>query len=270
MILVNGKITDRINAKDRGLQYGDGLFETIAYRNQQLEFLDLHLARLRLGCERLHMPTHFFESLSNELTVVIDSLESDAVVKIIITRGEGGRGYNQPEFVIPTRILSTHPMPNYPISNQHGVSIIQCKQMISQNPTLAGLKHLNRLEQVLARSEWNDSHISEGLMTDLHGHLIEGTMSNLFIVKSGVIITPDLSLAGIKGIIRQQVISLATQHSFELVKTSIRYNDLINADEAFLTNSIMGIWPITTIDRQFSLPYGDITKQLQGALKRSV
>jgi len=266
MILVNGHIADGINIQDRGLQYGDGLFETIAYRNGQLEFLDAHLARLKLGCERLQIPINFFDALNQELMQLIDTLTADAVVKIIVTRGQGGRGYKQPELIEPTRIISTHPMPHYPDSHQQGVGVIHCKQIISQNPTLAGLKHLNRLEQVLARSEWNDDLVSEGIMSDIQGHLIEGTMSNLFIVKNGELRTPDLALSGIKGVVRQQIIMLASQLSLELVKTTLTYNDLISADEAFLTNSVIGIWPITAIDQKYSLPYGDMTKQLQNAL----
>ncbi len=266
MILVNGHIDDRIAAKDRGLQYGDGLFETIAYRNKQLEFFDAHLARLLLGCDRLAIPTTFLADLKNDLEVITAELDADMVIKIIITRGSGGRGYKSPDLITPTRIVSTHPIPEYTASNTCGVKVISCKQIVSENPQLAGIKHLNRLEQVIARSEWSKASIAEGLMANIHGHIIEGTMSNVFMVKNNQLMTPELSLSGINGIMRQHVLSMAKQLGLTTNEVSLTYDDLVNADEAFLTNSLISIWPITSVDGSHSLPYGEITKQLQNEL----
>lgn len=267
MILVNGQKADRIAIQDRGLQYGDGLFETIPYKNNTLLFLDDHLSRLVSGCERLQIPTNFIPELENDLLKTAQSLQDDAVVKIIVTRGQGGRGYKQPEQVAPTRIVSTHPYPDYPASNQQGIKVVRCKQIVSQNPTLAGLKHLNRLEQVLARSEWNDTDIAEGLMRNIDGEWIEGTMSNLFIVKQGQLITPDLTLSGVSGVLRKQVISIAKQLLMPVLETAITDIDLADADEAFLTNSIIGIWPIRQIEEKHSFAYGPFTKQFQTSLE---
>ena len=267
MILVNGQIADRIATQDRGLQYGDGLFETIAYKNNKLEFLDDHIERLITGCSKLNIYTNFLAELEKDLSKITQKLQQDAVIKVVITRGQGGRGYKQPDHAIPTRIVSSYPYPDYPQSNQHGVKVTRCKQLVSQNPTLAGIKHLNRLEQVLARSEWDDSDIAEGLMTNINGELIEGTMSNLFIVKQNKLFTPDLSLSGINGILRKQVILLADMLSIPVSITTITEDDLKQADEVFLTNSILGIWPVTQIDDQQSFVYGPITKQLQASLK---
>jgi 4-amino-4-deoxychorismate lyase len=267
MILVNGQQTDRLAIKDRGLQYGDGLFETIAYRNKKLEFLDEHIERLTEGCSTLNIPTPNLSELDNDLSFISQQLEEDAVIKVIITRGQGGRGYKQPDAANPSRIVSSHPFPEYPESNQHGVKVTRCKQIVSQNPSLAGLKHLNRLEQVLARSEWNDKEIAEGLMSNINDELIEGTMTNLFIVKQNTLFTPDLSLSGINGIIRKRVISLAEMLSIPVEITQITDSDLAASDEVFLTNSVIGIWPVTQIDDQQSFTYGPITKQLQKALE---
>jgi 4-amino-4-deoxychorismate lyase len=267
MILLNGQQTDRIAIKDRGLQYGDGLFETIAYKNKKLEFIDEHFERLEKGCLTLNIPTQTLSELENDFSLITQQLEENAVIKVIITRGQGGRGYKQPDAASPSRIVSLHPFPDYPESNQQGVRVTRCKQIVSQNPTLAGLKHLNRLEQVLARSEWNDKEIAEGLMSNINGELIEGTMTNLFIVKQNTLFTPDLSLSGIKGIIRKRVISLAESLSIPLHITQIKESDLAASDEVFLTNSVIGIWPVTHIDDQLSFAYGPITKQLQEALE---
>lgn len=270
MILINGQTDDRIAIQDRGLQYGDGLFETIAYRNNNFEFLDDHLDRLTHGCERLNISTAFIDELKADLSTIKSQQTSSAVVKVIISRGQGGRGYKPPTDAQPTRIVSVHPFPDYPESYQNGVNVISCKQTLSRNKTLAGLKHLNRLEQVLARSEWTSDDIAEGLMQDEHGHVIEGTMTNIFWVKSNQLMTPELSYSGVNGVMKQQILKLAKQHQIEVVETSVTQQDLLMADEVFLTNSIIGIWPVSSIDGEAIAPVDGVTKLLQSSLKDSV
>ena len=267
MILVNGQPESRIDISDRGLQYGDGLFETIAYRNGIAEFQDPHLARLALGCERLSIPFHQFEELGRELTSVCQYLATnDAVIKIIVTRGSGGRGYLADSTIEPTRIISTSPFPIHPEDfKTTGVALRCCQQILSENSSLAGIKHLNRLEQVLARNEWNDPSIAEGLMFDSHGNLIEGTMSNVFFVKSGSLFTPDLTNAGISGIVRAEIIRLAQEDGLTVEETIINKSELAEADEIFICNSVIGIWPVIRID-DIIYPLGNITKYIQQAL----
>lgn len=267
MILVNGKSEDRINVSDRGLQYGDGLFETIAYRNG-VEFLDAHLNRLSVGCERLAISFQQLEQLRSELDIVSQNLTDDAVIKIIVTRGSGGRGYFADKDIIPTRIISTHPYPSFPDSNYTtGVSLRFCQQTLSENLSLAGIKHLNRLEQVLARNEWTDQSINEGLMSDSHGNVIEGTMSNIFIVKSGQLFTPELNKSGVAGIMRAQIMKLADGNDLIVKEAAISKNDVFNADEVFICNSVIGIWPVRIIaDTNYQV--GPITQQLQYALQQ--
>ena len=264
MILVNGQPENTINVLDRGLQYGDGLFETIAFRNGQVEFLNAHLSRLYRGSDRLKISTqHLDRLLKAEIELVCDDLVDDAVIKIIITRGQGGRGYRIQVDNPASRIISTHVMPNYPKKYQQGIRVRLCQQTLSENTTLAGIKHLNRLEQVLARSEWDDDEISEGLMFNTQQQLIEGTMSNVFIVKNGQLFTPELTLSGVAGIMREQIIDCAQQAGIAVVETVLTKNDLKNADEIFLSNSIIDIWPITEIDGFSSYTHGDTTQQVQ-------
>lgn len=266
MILVNGKPENRISVLDRGLQYGDGLFETIAFRNGISEFLDAHLQRLILGCERLSIPFKQLEQLRTELAIVYQQLGDDAVIKIIVTRSSGGRGYFADKNVEPTRIISTHPYPAYPQSYIHlGVTLRLCEQILSENKCLAGIKHLNRLEQVLARNEWDDPDIAEGLMCDNHGNVIEGTMSNVFIVKSGRLYTPDLSTSGVSGIIRGQIIMLTKETDLVVEECVISKQKLFSADEIFVCNSLIGIWPVRKI-ADTVYPVGAVTKRLQQAL----
>lgn len=264
MILVNGIAEDRIVISDRGLQYGDGVFETIAYRNSKTEYLQLHLDRLKKGCKTLGIPFSQFDKLQLELTQVITELANqDAVIKIIITRGSGGRGYLAPTDVEPTRIISTHPYPSYPESNySSGVVVRYCQHKLSSNSSLAGLKHLNRLDQVIARSEWNSAEVAEGLMLDDVNHVIEGTMSNLFLVVGKQLITPLLNQCGISGIIRHKVIEFSKQLALDVSEAALTQQDIANADEVFVCNSVIGIWPVKQIEQQ-RYKTGPVTNQLQ-------
>lgn len=268
MILINGQPDNRIPVTDRGLQYGDGLFETLAFRHGELELLEAHLARLMLGCERLDITFNDLDKLKMELATLCAQTAEDSVIKIMLTRGAGGRGYKAPLDAELVRIVSSHPMPEYPESCQSGISVRLCKHRLGINPALAGIKHLNRLEQVLARSEWDDDFIREGLMLDINNRLIEGTMSNLFLVHDKQLLTPSLADCGIAGVMRARIIDLARQAGISVHETDISLDDLKAADEVFLTNSIIQIWPvIANVSSGQHWSYGPITRQLQSALQ---
>jgi len=268
VILINGQPDNRIPVTDRGLQYGDGVFETLAFRQGELEFLEAHLNRLQLGCERLRISFDAVDTLKLELATLCAQTAEDSVIKIMLTRGSGGRGYKAPAEAEPLRIISSHPYPEYPESCQHGVTVRLCQQRMGINPALAGIKHLNRLEQVLARSEWDDDSIREGLMLDINDRLIEGTMSNLFLVQKSQLITPAIVDNGIAGIMRQQLIALAKEHGIDCIERDIVLNDLLTADEVFLSNSVIHIWPVTSLpEHDKKWVYGPITLQLQMLLE---
>ncbi len=248
MNLVNGKQHHSVSISDRGLQYGDGLFETIEINKGHPVFFEHHLNRLNIGCKRLKIPFPDPTLLTNE-TRFITKESATAILKIIITRGAGGRGYLQPTKIEPTRILSLHPFPDYPDNyKQQGINVCFCQHRLGINPELAGIKHLNRLEQVLARSEWHDNNIQEGLMLDINNHVIEGTMTNLFLVKNKVLYTSALNVCGVSGIIRQIIIELAARQGINFIETMLSKEDIQTADELFVTNSIIGIWPIKTLE----------------------
>ena len=190
------------------------------------------------------------ELLSEEAQRIVSN-SSTAILKIIITRGSGGRGYQQPTKLEPTRIFSLHPFPDYPATyKQQGISTRFCQHKLGHNPELAGLKHLNRLEQVLARAEWQDNTIQEGLMLDISEHVIEGTMSNLFLGKNNVLYTPILNMCGVNGILRQIIVELAAKQGIKLIESTLNKQDILSADELFITNSIIGIWPIKTLEHK--------------------
>lgn len=274
MILINGQTESRIEVLDRGLQYGDGLFETLAYRNNKIEFLEQHLQRLYTDSQRLNISLSESDlaKIHQELDFVCQNLQDEAVIKLIVTRGVGGRGYFAGQDLSPTRIISSHTLPSYPqYFPQSGITVRFCQHRLSENAILAGIKHLNRLDQVLGRNEWSDKTIAEGLMFDQHDNLIEGTMSNIFLVKSGNLLTPKLNLSGVAGVIRTTIIRLASENGLTVIEQTLSKSDLIEANEVFVCNSVNGIWPVNhIIDTQQSYSVGPITQQCQTWLSQAI
>jgi 4-amino-4-deoxychorismate lyase len=262
--LINGEPQEQVSVRDRGFQYGDGLFETLAVTQGKPIFWKRHMRRLRHGAERLGL-TPPPESLLRREADQLCMNHERAVLKIIITRGASSRGYVPVVGATPTRVLSLSPWPDYPAAYaQQGVAVRFCRMTLSRNRFLAGIKHLNRLEQVLARAEWQDNY-QEGLMQDTDGHVVEGTMSNVFAVSKGTLLTPDVSQCGVEGVMRGVVIECAAAASIPCRVTDIRRQDILDADEIFLTNSLIGLWPVRMLEGQ-NFSVGHITRQLQQAL----
>lgn len=267
--LINGEPGGLLDPGDRGLAYGDGLFETLAVVEARAQHWDRHFARLLRGCERLGIPAPDPLCLAQEAASLCAGVPR-GVLKLILTRGVGGRGYRPPPQPEPTRILSLHAWPDYPASHrEQGVKVRLCSTPLALNRRLAGLKHLNRLEQILARAEWDDDDISEGLMLDTRGRLVEGTMSNLFLVRGSRLLTPDLSEAGVAGIMRELVLEAAAELDIELGVEALRLADLAAADEAFLCNSVIGIWPIREVTGAQAriFPHGALIPRLVARLR---
>lgn len=267
MILINGECKQQIEISDRGFQYGDGLFETIEVKNGKPVFFNRHLARLNTGCSRLRIPVPDLELLSDEVFSLCKDSEL-AVLKLIVTRGSGGRGYRQPDPIQPTRVLSLHPYPDYPLAHkEQGITARFCDTRLGLNPLLAGIKHMNRLEQILARAEWNDTSIQEGIMLDINDHIIEGTMTNLFYVKEGAVHTSLLTHAGIAGIMRGIIMEILSDSGIPISERLFNKDEFLSADEIFVSNSVIGIWPVNQIENGY-FPVGPITRQLQSCLER--
>ncbi len=260
MILINGKLKKTLEITDRGLHYGDGLFETIEVIHGQCVFLRQHLARLKTGCQRLKIPYPDETLLLDEITCASKTSEQ-GVIKLILTRGSGGRGYRQPDELNPSRIIALYPYPDYPENfKTQGIQTFFCNTRLGLNPLLAGIKHNNRLEQVLARSEWQDE-FQEGLMLNLNEHVIEGTMSNLFVIKEQIVYTPAITVSGIKGVMRQIILNIARQNQLPVRETLLTMDFVLQADELFVSNSIIGIWPIKSLANK-SYPVGLWTQKL--------
>lgn len=193
----------------------------------------------------------------------------DGVLKIIVTRGAGGRGYRWPDVPLPTRVLSFHTRPDYPPDwAAVGVASRLCRTRLGVNPALAGIKHLNRLEQVLARNEWSDPGIQEGLLLDTLGWMVEGTMSNLFLLRDGQLETPRLDRCGVTGVMRELVMELANSMGMAVREVRCRLSQVLQADEIFLTNSLIGVWPVRRLDDREWLP-GIRTRRLSLAVEQA-
>lgn len=264
-VLVNGEQSGRISAHDRGLHYGDGLFETLPVLQGQPLFWDRHIKRLSLSCVRLAITMPDEDLLFKEVMWICEG-EGRAVLKLIVTRGSETRGYRPDRMACGTRILALHSWPDYPAAfASEGVPVRLCTMRLGSNPALAGMKHLNRLEQVLARAEWDDPAIPEGLMLDRVGHVIEGTQSNVFMVRAGLLMTPDLSACGVAGIMRELILEIAREMSVKTVITQFGLEQLAEAEEIFLCNSLISVWPVREL---MGVPYtvGPLTQCIAARL----
>lgn len=261
---IDGRPAALLSVGDRGLAYGDGLFETVAVRHGRIALLERHLQRLGEGARRLLLPLDL-DLVRAELLAFAGELGS-GVAKLIVTRGDGLRGYAPPADAHCRRILSGSPPPAYPARHaREGVRLYPCATRLAEQPLLAGLKHLNRLEQVLARAEWQDPACAEGLMCDASGRVIEGVFSNLFMVKDGELLTPALQRCGVAGVMRAEILARATAGGIPLRICDLDHAQLLAADEVFLCNSQYGIWPVVAL-AEHVWPLGELTRKLQALL----
>ena len=248
-MLVNGVPGNSISIRDRGLLYGDGVFRTLRASQGKALHWPLHYQKLKRDCAALGMPCPDEALLCAELDQVL-AQHPDGVLKLIVTRGEGARGYTPSAAVTPTRIWDFSSLPDYPPEwTTQGIKARICSLRLPAQPRLAGIKHLNRLENVLAAAEWNNPEIAEGLLLDADGNVIEGTRSNLFMVSQGQLVTPDLSRCGVAGIQRERVMAWALQHGVTLQVRDVGLEEALHADELFLVNSVVGLWPVRELEQ---------------------
>lgn len=243
--LVNGVESSAISVDDRGLQYGDGLFETMAATNGRVRNFDRHMERMAAGGRRLGLPVPDPDVVARECERALEGLGAGSV-KLMVTRGPGPRSYRPPEEPAVTRIVvSSVPRPrNDP---DDGIVVRLCDTPLGLNPVLAGLKHLNRLEQVMACAEWSDPAVAEGLMSAVDGRLVCATAANLFLVRAGRLVTPDIRDCGVAGVMRGVVLDAARDLGIDAEVTDVAVADLEAAEEVFLTNAITGVRPVGTV-----------------------
>lgn len=266
--LTNGEFGADLSALDRGLAYGDGLFETCRIYAGQIPLWRLHRERLVEGAHRLGIPLDV-ERIERERQRILSQAPGvDGVLKLVVTRGPGGRAYQPPATPVVSYCWQLRPgkLPAWQ-SGQDGVALYECRHRLGDNPALAGMKHLNRLEYVLARMEWGDDY-REGLLLDAQERVIEGTLSNVFIRLDDGWWTPRLDRNGVAGVMRRLILEqLAPALAFSVGEGDITRADLVGAQERFVCNSVFGIWPVTGLaPGGESFESGPETRQLQRRL----
>ena len=236
-----------VSTADRGLAYGDGLFETIRMSGQRAVLRELHLNRMVADAARLGIPVQRMELDAAITQAGIDHHSTfsgdDWVLKLILTRGPGGRGYRLPENSQPSLVVSVAPMP--PLPDSSGVVADIAKFPLTVNPQLAGIKTLNRLEQVMASREFTGKEF-ELIMRDVAGNLVEGTRTNLFVKLENHWITPPLGSLAVSGVMRSHLIDCLRAEGDEVCEQNVPPSLLSSAGFRgfYLTNSILGIVPV--------------------------
>ena len=265
----DGKGVEYVSISDRGFQYGDGLFETVAIRNGEPRLWPYHADRLARGCERLgiNMPseTALSAGVIHALTHS-DAPATHAVVKIIVSAGVGQRGYGRTIADAPSTLFRAFPAAPLALeSYQEGIDTVICKTQLATDSPTAGLKTLNRLEQVLARSEFADSDVFEGLTMDAAGNIICGTMSNVFFIRDKIISTPSLDRCGVEGVMRRHIIETLQQRGIATSIQPFAAANLAHVDEVFISNSQFGILPVRSC-LQMTWAVGETTQKVMSIL----
>jgi 4-amino-4-deoxychorismate lyase len=246
---INGRNGTRLDCRDRGLQYGDGVFETMRIRRGQVRLLDYHLERLGLGCRRLKIAGPPQALLRREIALAAGA-RREGILKLIVTRGPGTRGYRPTGREKCTRILTVAALPKAVLAEAGTAARVRlCATPLGLNRHLAGLKTLNRLESVMARTEWRDAGIWEGLMRDTDENIVCGTMSNLFLRRGSTLMTPMLDRCGVAGVMRRWILETAGGLELRAIEGRIRWHDLRAAEEVFMSNAVSGIRSVGVIER---------------------
>ena len=257
-VFVDGLPSGTVSVLDRGFCYGDGLFETIRFAGGKAPLWARHMQRLADSCVRLRLPVPDAALLLREAMMVTEGL-NHAVVRITLTRGVGERGYAPPSAPQVTRVVAGFDAPSMagdPYT--HGIRVRWCETRLAQQSLLAGMKHLNRLEQVMARAEWSDAAVAEGLLRDAGDEVVSATMANLFAVIDGALVTPAVDRCGVAGVARAEVLAVWPGAKV----ASIRADELARAAEVFLTSSVRGILPVQAVGNTVYVA-GPVTRALQ-------
>lgn len=249
---------DCVAADDRGLAYGDGLFETMRAHRGGVPWFERHWARLAGGAARLRMALPDRWLVEASIRELLAGDDGDAVLKLLVTRGAGGRGYAMPPKAEPTWILSRHPAPSVRVS---GLRLRWCDVRLAAQPLLAGLKHCNRLEQVLARGEWTGDDWDEGLVRDTDGNVVSATSANLFVLHGDRWQTPRVDRCGVAGVCRGWVVEAVVAE-----EATLSVDDVERADALVLCNAVRGILPAVRLgDRTWPAAH-PVVRELQRRL----
>jgi 4-amino-4-deoxychorismate lyase len=243
---VNGKHQSSIAISDRSIAYGDGIFTTAKISNGQVQFLSSHITRLIEGCQYLKINFTQSQALVDEIITVAQNYPT-AVLKVIITAGSGGRGYSRKGVGEAQTIVSIHEFPpHYNLWSEQGVSLVYCNIKLGLNPLLKGLKHLNRLEQVLIKDELDNVTADDCLVCDLNDLVVETSSANVFWMRGNKVYTPVLQDAGVQGIYRKNILSIDQ----DIQRVKEKFIDLNDISSMFICNSVMGVIPVYRLNNR--------------------
>lgn len=255
---------------DRGLAYGDGLFETMAVLDGRIRLLPFHLQRLESGLRRLGIHGLAFGEVADSLrdaavrSRAVPGCSAACIMKFVVTRGDGPRGYAPPRLGEPRWWLQAFPwLP--PTAERLPAKVVVSGVRLGHQPLLAGLKHLNRLEQVLARQQVPPAEADELLLFDTEGRLVCATAANVFIVRGDRLCTPRLERCGVAGVARAALLAASANGALDCAveEGELGRAELDTADEVFLTSALRGVWPVKEIDGR-PLPGGEVVRRLEG------
>lgn len=268
-VWVNGIEEGRVHPADRGLAYGDGLFETLRVAQGRAVLEAEHFQRLAAGAEALALNLDV-ALVRERLGAFLAQCPPDCVAKVIVTRGVSGRGYLPDPLATPTVIYSAHALPDVPAAHAElGIAAGSCTLRLAEQPALAGHKHLNRLEQVLLRRELDALGLDEALVQDAEGWVVEGVFSNVFLVRGGVLQTPRIQVAGVRGVLRAAILHAAAGEGHKVEQGNFTMDDFLAADEVFFCNSVNGVWPVRTLAGREWTP-GPVTRRWQAFWQEQV
>lgn len=251
MYWVNGVESETLPINDRSTQYGDGFFTTMKVESGEIRLWPFHLERLVISAQRLGIASPNWEDIENQVHAIAKMISLGGI-KILISRGAGGRGYS-PEGCDNTQVvISDFQYPaHYKQWQEKGIELgVSTVRLGLSSPLLAGMKHLNRLEQVLIKNDISKTAYLDAIVLDLNNHVIETSIGNLFWIKGDRIFTPKLSFSGVEGVMKKHIQQLAKEFQLELEEVSVALSELEKADEVFITNALFEIVPINAIVHQ--------------------
>jgi 4-amino-4-deoxychorismate lyase len=273
-MIVNGQKQLHIEIADRALQYGDGCFTTIAFRNGRLELFNAHINRLKLACKTLYID---FDKWSELESCIVDSLKAidDCVVKVIITRGVGGRGYSPEGAANPSFIITHHTIPDhYTLWQTKGIKLTISPITLACQPLFAGIKHLNRLEQVLVKKDLSQTGYEDAVVCDTQQKIIETSVGNLFWFKGSTWYTSDLSESGVEGVMRNLILNIMLEKGLECKVVKQDVSVLFSAQQLFVCNSLMMLVPVVSLfnpaNQQSREYFVEQTKHIQRYIQHSI
>ncbi|GAA0851915.1 aminodeoxychorismate lyase [Aliiglaciecola litoralis] len=246
-MIIDVKWDDPIPANDRVAQYGDGCFTTMCVSDGKIELFNNHLQRLQHSCQRLHIEFADWDKLQRHLKERAKNIHH-GVLKAIISRGTGGRGYSTSGVTEARCYVSQNDMPShYPMQRKQGICLAMSEIKLAAQPQLAGIKHCNRLEQVLIKIALDKTHYDDVIVCDYQGHVIESSIGNLFWRKENTWMTPLLNNCGVSGVMRNHILTLMKSNNINVLESNFAIDDLIGCDAMFVCNSLMKLVPVKEI-----------------------